>query len=59
MQQDGAIHYGRRGVGGAGGLPNAYKTVSHNTMLIKFIKEKKRMYSSRNVQSKQICLTLS
>ena len=33
MQQGGGIHHGERGMEGVGGIPSAYKTVSHNTML--------------------------
>ena len=42
MQQGGGILYGGRGVGGLGGIPSAYKTVSHNTMLITIKKKEKR-----------------
>ena len=40
MHQGGGIHHGGRGMGGVRGIPSAYKTVSHNTMLTTIKKKK-------------------
>ena len=57
MQQGGAIHYGRRGVGGVGRIPSAYKTVSHNTMLITNKKKEMKMSTKKIIwmYNKPVC----
>ena len=49
MQQGGGIHYGGEGCGRGGENPSAYKTVSHNTMLLTIKKEKKNLLDREHV----------